>query len=289
MKKTKGEKIFNIFNVVLMLVIAFVMVYPFYYVLVASLSKSADFMMYRGFLYKPLGFNFDAYRIVFRDDRILRGFVNTLFILVTRVSLAMLLTVIGAYVLSRKKAMLVPGLMFLIIITMFFNGGMIPTYLNVRNLKLDNTMGALIFPSLINAFNLIIMRNAFEAIPQDTEEASFIDGAGCVRTLFEVMMPLVVPTIMVILLYYSVEVWNSWFDAMLYIRKKSYYPLQLILREILINNNTNGMGDTNADTETMAETVQYAVMMVATVPILIVYPLLQKHFVSGIMVGAVKG
>ncbi len=289
MKKTKGEKIFNIFNVVLMLVIAFVMVYPFYYVLVASLSKSADFMMYRGFLYKPLGFNFDAYRIVFRDDRILRGFVNTLFILVTRVSLAMLLTVIGAYVLSRKKAMLVPGLMFLIIITMFFNGGMIPTYLNVRNLKLDNTMGALIFPSLINAFNLIIMRNAFEAIPQDIEEASFIDGAGCVRTLFEVMMPLVVPTIMVILLYYSVEVWNSWFDAMLYIRKKSYYPLQLILREILINNNTNGMGDTNADTETMAETVQYAVMMVATVPILIVYPLLQKHFVSGIMVGAVKG
>ena len=289
MKKTKGEKIFNIFNVVLMLVIAFVMVYPFYYVLVASLSKSADFMMYRGFLYKPLGFNFDAYRIVFRDDRILRGFVNTLFILVTRVSIAMLLTVIGAYVLSRKKAMLVPGLMFLIIITMFFNGGMIPTYLNVRNLKLDNTMGALIFPSLINAFNLIIMRNAFEAIPQDIEEASFIDGAGCVRTLFEVMMPLVVPTIMVILLYYSVEVWNSWFDAMLYIRKKSYYPLQLILREILINNNTNGMGDTNADTETMAETVQYAVMMVATVPILIVYPLLQKHFVSGIMVGAVKG
>lgn len=289
MKKTKGEKIFNIFNVVLMLVIAFVMVYPFYYVLVASLSKSADFMMYRGFLYKPLGFNFDAYKIVFRDDRILRGFVNTLFILVTRVSLAMLLTVIGAYVLSRKKAMLVPGLMFLIIITMFFNGGMIPTYLNVRNLKLDNTMGALIFPSLINAFNLIIMRNAFEAIPQDIEEASFIDGAGCVRTLFEVMMPLVVPTIMVILLYYSVEVWNSWFDAMLYIRKKSYYPLQLILREILINNNTNGMGDTNADTETMAETVQYAVMMVATVPILIVYPLLQKHFVSGIMVGAVKG
>lgn len=289
MKKTKGEKIFNIFNVVLMLVIAFVMVYPFYYVLVASLSKSADFMMYRGFLYKPLGFNFDAYRIVFRDYRILRGFVNTLFILVTRVSLAMLLTVIGAYVLSRKKAMLVPGLMFLIIITMFFNGGMIPTYLNVRNLKLDNTMGALIFPSLINAFNLIIMRNAFEAIPQDIEEASFIDGAGCVRTLFEVMMPLVVPTIMVILLYYSVEVWNSWFDAMLYIRKKSYYPLQLILREILINNNTNGMGDTNADTETMAETVQYAVMMVATVPILIVYPLLQKHFVSGIMVGAVKG
>ena len=289
MKKTKGEKIFNIFNVVLMLVIAFVMVYPFYYVLVASLSKSADFMMYRGFLYKPLGFNFDAYRIVFRNDRILRGFVNTLFILVTRVSLAMLLTVIGAYVLSRKKAMLVPGLMFLIIITMFFNGGMIPTYLNVRNLKLDNTMGALIFPSLINAFNLIIMRNAFEAIPQDIEEASFIDGAGCVRTLFEVMMPLVVPTIMVILLYYSVEVWNSWFDAMLYIRKKSYYPLQLILREILINNNTNGMGDTNADTETMAETVQYAVMMVATVPILIVYPLLQKHFVSGIMVGAVKG
>lgn len=289
-KKTKGERIFNVFNVIFMLIVAFLTLYPFYYVAIASLSKSSDFMMYSGFLYKPLGFNVEAYRIVFRDSRILRGFLNTLIILVTRVSLAMLLTIIGAYVLSRKNARLVPKLMFLVIVTMFFSGGMIPIYLNVRSLGLDNTMAALVLPSVINTFNLIIMRNAFEAIPRDIEEAAAIDGAGSVNTLFTIMLPLVVPTVMVVLLYYAVEVWNSWFDAMLYIRKKTLYPLQLILREILINNNTNGMNNNGgSDMETMAETVQYAVMMVATVPILIVYPFLQKYFVNGVMVGAVKG
>lgn len=290
MKKTKGEKAFNVFNVIFMLIVAFLTLYPFYYVLIASLSKSADFMMYQGFLYKPLGFNIEAYRIVFRDDRIIRGFVNTVIILVTRVSLAMLLTIIGAYVLSKKDAFWVPKLMFLIIVTMFFSGGMIPTYLNVRSLGLDNKMLALILPSVINTFNMIIMRNAFEAVPREIDEAAAIDGAGCVKSLFIIMLPLVIPTVMVIFLYYAVEVWNAWFDAMLYIRKKTLYPLQLILREILINNNTDNMNNSaNADAETMAETVQYAVMMVATVPILVVYPFLQKYFVNGIMVGAVKG
>ncbi len=290
MKKTKGEKAFNVFNVIFMLIVAFLTLYPFYYVLIASLSKSADFMMYQGFLYKPLGFNIEAYRIVFRDDRIIRGFINTVIILVTRVSLAMLLTIIGAYVLSKKDAFWVPKLMFLIIVTMFFSGGMIPTYLNVRSLGLDNKMLALILPSVINTFNMIIMRNAFEAVPREIDEAAAIDGAGCVKSLFIIMLPLVIPTVMVIFLYYAVEVWNAWFDAMLYIRKKTLYPLQLILREILINNNTDNMNNSaNADAETMAETVQYAVMMVATVPILVVYPFLQKYFVNGIMVGAVKG
>lgn len=289
-KKTKGEKVFNVFNVVFMLIFAFLTLYPFYYVAIASLSKSSDFMMYSGFLYKPLGFNIDAYRVVFRDSRILRGFANTVFILITRVSLSMLLTIMGAYVLSRKKARLVPRLMFLIVVTMFFTGGMIPIYLNVRSLGLDNNMGALIFPGVINSFNLIIMRNAFEAIPNELEESASIDGAGSLSTLFTIMLPLIVPNVMVVLLYYAVEVWNSWFDAMLYIRKKNLYPLQLILREILINNNTNGMtANSSGDSVTMAETVQYAVMMVATVPILLVYPFLQKYFVNGIMVGAVKG
>ena len=137
---------------------------------------------------------------------------------------------------------------------------------------------------------MIIMRNAFEAVPREIDEAAAIDGAGCVKSLFIIMLPLVIPTVMVIFLYYAVEVWNAWFDAMLYIRKKTLYPLQLILREILINNNTDNMNNSaNADAETMAETVQYAVMMVATVPILVVYPFLQKYFVNGIMVGAVKG
>ena len=288
--RTKGQNIFNIFNIIFMILLAFVTMYPFYYVAVASFSNASDFMMFRGFLYKPLGFNTAAYKYVLNNPRILRGFVNTILLLITRVTLAMLLTIIGAYVLSRKKAMLAPAMMFIIVVTMFFNGGMIPTYLNVRSLGLDNKFGALVLPSLINTFNLIIMRNAFEAVPPDIEEAASIDGAGRVQSLFAVMLPLVIPTVMVIFLYYAVEVWNTWFDAMLYIRKKSLYPLQLVLREILINNNSTGMGGSSGgDSETMAETIQYAVMMVATVPILVVYPFLQKYFVNGVMVGAVKG
>ena len=291
MKKTQGEKIFNVFNVILMLVVAFLTLYPFYYVLAASLSKSAEFMAHQGFLYKPLGFTLGAYKVVLKNDRIVTGFLNTGFLLVVKTSISMLLTIIGAYTMCKRDALLVPKLMFLIVVTMFFSGGMIPTYLNVRSLGMDNKIWALIIPTAINTFNLIIMRNAFDAIPRELDEAAAIDGAGCVKTLFIVMLPLVVPSVMVILLYYAVDVWNSWFDAMLYIRKKNLYPLQLVLREILINNNTTSMGGAaiNADSETMAESVQYAVMMVATVPILLVYPFLQKYFVNGIMVGAVKG
>ena len=293
MKKTNGEKIFNVFNVLLMLVVALMTVYQFYYVAMASFSKSAEFMMHEGFLWKPLGFTLDAYKVVMKNDKIFTGFANTLFLIVVKGSMSMLLTIIGAYVLSRKDAMLVPAAMFLIVVTMFFSGGLIPTYLNVRSFGLDNKIWALVFPTVITPFNMIILRNAFSAVPGEIGEAASIDGAGSVGTLFMIMLPLVVPSLMVILLYYAVDIWNSWFDAMLYLRKKALYPLQLVLREILINNNTSSMGGNMAsaggDNETMAESVQYAVMMVATVPILLVYPFLQRYFVNGIMVGAVKG
>ena len=289
---TKGQKAFQVFDVVFMIALAFVTLYPFYYVAVASFSNAAEFMKFQGLMSTPVGFTIAAYRYVLRNDMILRGFLNTGLLIVTRVSLAMLLTIIGSYVLSRKQVLWKPVFMFLIVFTMFFSGGMIPTYLVVRKLGLDNTFAALIFPSLISTFNMIILRNAFEAVPQDIEEAASIDGAGRVQCLFRVMLPLVIPTLMVILLYYTVDVWNSWFDAMLYIRRKSLYPLQLVLREILINNNTSmatGEAAGGNDAETLAETIQYAVMMVATVPILVVYPFLQKYFVSGVMIGAVKG
>ena len=293
MKKTNGEKIFNVFNVLLMRVVALMTLYPFYYVAMASFSKSAEFMMHEGFLWKPLGFTLDAYKVVMKNDKIFTGFANTLFLIVVKGSMSMLLTIIGAYVLSRKDAMLVPAAMFLIVVTMFFSGGLIPTYLNVRSFGLDNKIWALVFPTVITPFNMIILRNAFSAVPGEIGEAASIDGAGSVGTLFMIMLPLVVPSLMVILLYYAVDIWNSWFDAMLYLRKKALYPLQLVLREILINNNTSSMGGNMAsaggDNETMAESVQYAVMMVATVPILLVYPFLQRYFVNGIMVGAVKG
>lgn len=285
-KRSKGEKIFSVFNVFLLLVLALVTLYPFYYVVVASLSDYTAFKQ-TSFMWRPVGLTISAYARVMNESAIWRGFLNTIILMVCRVGGAMLFTILSAYVVSRRRALLTPVLMMIIIIPMMFNPGIIPNFQNVVSLGLNNTMLALILPQMINAFNTIILRNAFEAVPIDLEEAAQIDGAGQLKILFMVMLPLVIPNLMVVLLYYAVEVWNMWFDAMLYIKNKSLYPLQLVLKEILTE--SEQAGESGSDAQTMAETVQYAVMVVATVPILVLYPYLQKYFVSGMTVGAVKG
>lgn len=284
--RTRGQKIFNVFNIILLTLLAFVCLYPFWYVLVASLSDYGQFKL-TTFMWRPTGLNFAAYVRVLNEDMIWTGFINTIILMILRVGGAMLFTICSAYVVSRKKAMLTPILMMIIIIPMFFNPGIIPNFQNVVSLGLNNTMWAMVLPQMINAFNTIILRNAYEAIPVDLEEAASIDGASQVKTLFMVMLPLVIPNLMVVLLYYAVEVWNMWFDAMLYIKDKGLFPLQLVLKQILVEAEEAATG--GSDSTVMSETVQYAVMVVATVPILVLYPFLQKYFVAGMTVGAVKG
>ena len=175
---------------------------------------------------------------------------------------------------------------------MFFGGGMIPTYLLVNNLGLTNTYWALILPTAISTYNMIIMRTGFAAIPESLEESAKIDGANHFTILFKIVIPLAKPTMAVIVLYYAVACWNSWFNAMIYLQKRrDLQPLQLILRGILIENDTSNMQDGNVgqDTESIAESIKYAVIVVATLPILAIYPFLQKYFIKGIMIGAVKG
>jgi len=289
MQISRGQKMFNVFNYILMIFLMTVTLYPFLYVAFASLSNSVEFMSHQGLLLAPVGFNLNSYKIVLKEEMIAIGFRNTLFLLVTSVSLQVTLTVVGAYVISRENAILVPLFTKLIIVTMFFSGGLIPFYLNVRSLGMDNSFAALIFPVAINTFNLIIMRTAFITIPNSMEESAMIDGAGPVSILFKILLPLVIPTVMVIVLYYSVSVWNSWFNAMIFLRNRKLFPLQLVLRETLILNSTNAMAQTGRDSEGVSETIQYAIMMIATLPILVVYPFLQKYFVKGVMIGAVKG
>ncbi len=202
-----------------------------------------------------------------------------------------LLTSMGAYFLSRKNIMLKKVVMFMIVFTMFFNGGMIPNYFLINSLKLDNSLWALIIPSAINTFNLIIMRTAFQSIPDSLEESAKLDGAGHFTILFRIILPLSLPTLAVIVLYYGVGHWNAWFNAMLYLRRREMFPLQLILREILIINDTSAMmagGSFAGDQDLVSETIKYAVIMVATVPILVLYPFLQKYFVKGALIGSVK-
>ena len=201
------------------------------------------------------------------------------------------LTVLAGYCLSRRDLMFRSPIMLIITFTMFFSGGLIPTYLNVQNLGLIDTRAAVILPTLINTFNLIIMRTAFEGIPESLSESAQLDGAGHFTILFKIMLPLVLPTIMVIVLYYAVERWNEWFNAMIYLQTSSKYPLALVLREILMQNDTSSMtqGTSFGDLDSVSETIKYAVIVVATLPILVLYPFLQKYFVKGVMVGAVKG
>lgn len=284
--RSRGEKIFNVFNIILLTMLAIVTLYPFWYILVASFSDYGQFKM-TTFLWRPVGFTTAAYARVMRDEMIWTGFLNSIILMLLRVGGAMLFTICSAYVVSRKRAMLTPIFMMIIIIPMFFNPGIIPNFQNVVSLGLNNTFMAMVLPQMINAFNTIILRNAYEAIPIDLEEAASIDGASQIKTLFMVMLPLVIPSLMVVLLYYAVEVWNMWFDAMLYIKDKGLFPLQLVLKQILVDAEQAATG--GSDATVMSETVQYAVMIVSTVPILVLYPFLQKYFVTGMTVGAVKG
>ena len=291
-KESPSRKAFNVFNIIFMLCMIVITLYPLLYVVFASLSDSNEFMKHSGLLLKPVGFSWAAYKAVFQNPNILQGYKNTIIVLISSVAVSMFLTCLAAYVLSRKNVLFNGIITFIIMFTMFFSGGMIPTYLLVNNLGLTNTYWALILPTAISTYNMIIMRTGFAAIPESLEESAKIDGANHFTILFKIVIPLAKPTMAVIVLYYAVACWNSWFNAMIYLQKRrDLQPLQLILRGILIENDTSNMQDGNVgqDTESIAESIKYAVIVVATLPILAIYPFLQKYFIKGIMIGAVKG
>lgn len=286
-----GEKAFNVFNVLFIGVLMFVCVYPFWHILMSSVSQGEYLLAHRGMMWTPVGTpGFAAYKAVFKNPNILTGYRNTLFVVVVGVSINLLLTILGAFFLSRKGLMWRNLVMFLIVFTMYFSGGLIPLYFTVRALKINNTLFSLILPTAINTTNLIIMRTAFSGIPDSLEESARLDGASAAVVLFRVMVPLAMPTIAVITLYYAVAHWNAWFHAMLFISKREMYPLQLILREILIQNDTASMTveSSAADAVFIADTIKNAIIIVATVPILVLYPFLQRYFVTGVMIGSIK-
>ena len=288
---TKGQKVFDIFNICFMILLCVAMFYPMWHVLVASFSDAGELAMKNGILLKPAGFSLDAYRGMFKHPLIMKGYLNSIFILISSVFVSMILTIICAYVLSRKGVMWNSFFNKMIVFTMFVNGGMIATYLLVtRTLMLNDSFWAIILPGAINVQNMIIMRTSFQGIPDSLHEAADIDGATQWQILWKVVLPLSKSILAVITLYYSVTIWNAWFNASIYLSTREKYPLQLILREILIANNTDAMaGAGGQDQASIAETIKYATIVGATLPILCVYPFLQKHFTKGVMMGAVKG
>ncbi|MGP0586217.1 carbohydrate ABC transporter permease [Paenibacillus timonensis] len=285
------DRLFNLVNYTLLLLLVMATIYPLLYVLFASFSDPARLLAYKGLLWKPVGFSLEAYRSVLANPGIGVGFRNTLFIVVFGVTVNIFITALGAYVLSRKNVMWNKVFMFLIVFTMFFGGGLIPMYLVVKGVGLLDSLWSTIIPFAIGTFNLIIMRTSFMGIPDSLEESAKIDGANHFTILFRIILPLSMPVIAVMILYYAVDKWNGWFYASVFIKSRELFPLQLVLREILISNSTDSMsiGASAGDRFQIGETIKYATIIVATFPIMCVYPFLQRYFVKGVMVGSLKG
>ncbi len=292
MRKSMGSRIFDCFNIIFMLLIIFATAYPIYYVIIASFSDPGTLSRTAGMLWAPIKpFTLDAYRMLFKNPLIFSGFFNTIFILVVGLAVNMTLTTLGAYFLSLKGPMLKTPVTFMIIFTMYFSGGMVPTYLNIRDLGLLDSLWALILPGAINTTNLIILKSGFQAVPDSLTESATLDGATCLQILIKVIVPLSKATLAVLVLYYAVAHWNAWFGASIYLQSSNKYPLQLVMRNILKLTSSQGMleGVGIDEAAQVAELVKYALIVVSTAPILAVYPFLQKYFVKGVMIGAIKG
>lgn len=291
-KQSAGDWAFDVFNYILMAVLILIMVYPLWYVLIASFSDPLAIKLHSGLLFWVKGSpSVMAYELVFKNPMITSGYANTIFYVVAGTALNVILTTIAAYVLSRKQFMFRNPIMLLITFTMFFNGGMIPTFLLVQRVGLYNNPLAMILPTAISAYNLIIMRTNLLAMPVSLEESARLDGARDVTIIFRIVIPLSMPIISVMILFYGVEHWNAWFNAMIYLRDRKWYPLQLVLREILIGTTQESLlSDVIDDTVRpgLEQLVRYATVIIATVPVLCIYPVLQKYFVKGVMVGAIK-
>ena len=290
-KRTYGEIIFDLSNTIFMIIISIVFIYPLFYCLVASISDPALLAVHMGLLVKPLGFSLNAYEMVFNNRMIIRGLLNSIFYVVVGTSINILITSFAAYALSRKGYYWKKYIMFFILFTMYFSGGLVPFYLQVKNLGLLDSPWAILIPYAMNAFYMIIMRTYFMSIPYSMEESALIDGANDFTILFKVILPLAMPVVAVMVIYYGVGHWNSWFPAMIFLLKnREWHPLQLILRDILTQNNANQFtrGLDQIASQQLARLIQYALIILSTLPIIMIYPVMQKHFIKGVMIGSIK-
>ncbi|GAE04105.1 probable ABC transporter permease protein ytcP [Paenibacillus sp. JCM 10914] len=288
--KTISSRIFDVVNYTLLLIIGLVTILPFLHVIAGSFTTVTE-LAQKQFVLFPTVWSLDAYKYVFSTNTVIRSLGVSISVTSLGTLFSMLLTCLMAYGLSRKDLDGRKFIMFMVLFTMLFSGGMIPTFLVVKEMGLIDTYAALVVPTAINAFNLIIMRNFFQNLPEGLEESAKIDGAGDWGILFRIVIPLSMPAIATISLFYAVTYWNTYMQAILYLNDAAKWPVQVILRQIVIL--ASGLA---ADTSGMDEfvrppeqTVKMAVIVVATLPILIVYPFLQKHFAKGALLGSIKG
>lgn len=292
-KESAGDRLFDIINYILLAIVLTIVLYPLIFVAVASISNPAAVVKGEVWLF-PKEINFTGYEKVFANKEILNGYMNTILYTVVGTIVNVGMTILAAYPLSRKDFRGRNIFTALFVFTMFFSGGLIPTYLIVKDLGMTNTMWALIIPNAVAIWNIIIMRTFFQqSIPFEIQESAQMDGCGNLKILLKIILPLSMPILAVMTLFYSVAHWNSFFSALIYLTERDKYPLQLFLREILIQSNMQDMIQTSeeslAKTIMEAESIKYALVIVANLPILMLYPFLQRYFVKGMIIGAIKG
>lgn len=289
-KSSLSEKIFYGIIVAFVAFFGICVLYPLVYVVSSSFS-SGNAVMSGMVRLLPVDFTLAGYKAVFQNKNIWTGFRNSLFYMIAGTAINIVMTVLAAYPLSRKDLPGKRGLMFLFTFTMYFGGGMIPSYLLVKNLGIMNTIWAMLIPGALSVYNMIVMRTFFmNSIPGELLEASKLDGCTDFQYLVKVVLALSKPIMAVIIMYYAVSHWNAYFNAFLYLNNDELYPLQIFLRDILVSNSLGGeMMDSYSENAGIEYILKYALIVISTIPMLIVYPLVQKYFKKGVMIGALKG
>lgn len=287
-KKSVGNRVFDIFNYTLLFLLAFSMLYPFWYVLVKSIVPFSVLVNSK-FLLIPREITFEAYKYIFSTDLMLNSLVISIEITVIATLYQLLITALAAYALSKTD---LPGrkiIFGMIVFTMFFSGGLIPSYLLNKSLGLINNMLVMILPGAVSTYNLIVMRSFFDSLPLEIEESARLDGASYFQIFWKIVIPCSMSSVATIALFIAVAVWNSWYPPMLYLNKRELWPMALVLRDILVNSEVDSVASGYQSSNYMlSDSVKMATVVIAVVPIIIVYPFLQKYFVKGVMVGAVK-
>lgn len=279
-----GEKVFDAFVYIILAVCFFLWFFPLLYVLLASFTPYKD-VVKSSLLIIPSSFTLTGYKYIFNSTNIFQSFGNTAFITVTGTVLSMVFSTLMAFPLSKKD---LPGrtlLLKLLVFTMYFSGGLIPTYMVVRNIGLLNTIWAMIIPGAIGTYNLLLIKSYFESMPDGLLDAAVIDGCGPMRTLVQIVVPLSLPVLMSVMLFYMVGYWNTYYPYVYYCYDQDLRPLQVVLREII----RKATGDAQAEEYVPTITVQMSAIVFACIPIICVYPFLQKYFTKGVMLGAIKG
>ena len=296
-KESRADKAFDITLFIILTLILIIVAYPLYFVIIASISDPQA-VSGGGVTFLPVGFSLDGYAEVFKDTRVMRSFVNSIFYTTVGTCINLIVTIPTAYTLSRRQFAGKKFVTFFYMVTMFVSGGMIPTYLVVKNMQMLDTMWSLIVPGAMSVYNMIVARTFFESsLPEELFEAATVDGCGHTKFFFKIALPLSKAIIAIMVLYYGIGHWNNYFSALLYMKTESKYPLQLVLRSILISNEANlsmavttpEMQQALQEQQALVDLMKYSLIIVSSIPVMILYPFIQKHFVKGVMIGSVKG